>query len=168
MMIRDAREEDLPGILWIYNHAAVHTKAIWNQTPVDLSNRAAWLKDRNSRGFPVLVAVENDQVVGYSSFGDFRPFEGYQSTVENSVYVHPDHQRKGIGRALMKQLIDQAKKKGKHVMVAAIESGNAPSIRLHAEFGFVQSGFMSQVGFKFGKWMDLTLMQLRLDDRDKP
>ncbi len=89
-------------------------------------------------------------------------------SVEHSVYVHPGHQGKGIGRALMKALIAEARRIGKHVMVAGIEAQNSASIHLHETLGFVTTGQMPQVGTKFGRWLDLTFMQLQLDDRTDP
>lgn len=168
MDIRDATDSDLPGILAIYNDAVAQTTAIWNETLVDLANRAAWLADRQRAGYPVLVASRDGAVLGYASFGDWRAFDGYRHTVEHSVYVRTDQHGAGIGKALMLALIERARGLGKHVMVAGIEAGNTGSIRLHEKLGFTQAGFLPQVGTKFGKWLDLTFLQLQLDDRDDP
>lgn len=164
MQIRDATPSDAEGIKAIYNHAVAHTTAIWNDTLVDTANRRQWLSDRQAMGFPVLVAVDADQVLGYASFGPWRAFEGFRHTVEHSVYVHPDRHGQGIGQALMKALIERARTQQIHVMVAAIEAGNSASIRLHQRLGFEQTGLMPQVGTKFGRWLDLAFLQLRLDD----
>ncbi|MCW7541579.1 GNAT family N-acetyltransferase [Aquabacterium sp. A7-Y] len=164
-----ATEVHLPGITTIYNDAVLNTTAIWNDQVVDLENRAAWLAQRRSIGYPVLVAVGPDEkVLGYASFGDFRAFDGYRYTVENSVYVKSDARRGGVAMALMTRLIEEARSLGKHQMVAAIESGNAGSIRLHERLGFEHGGHMSEVGTKFGRWLDLTWMQLRLNERQPP
>lgn len=169
MQIRDARDGDIPAIVAIYNHAVAQTTAIWNETLVDAANRLAWLADRRRQGYPVLVAVDDqDRVLGYASFGDWRAFDGYRHTVEHSVYVDRDHQGAGIGRALMQALIGRARDLGKHVMVAGIEAGNTGSIRLHQALGFQQVGLMREVGAKFGTWLDLTFLQLNLDDRVTP
>jgi phosphinothricin acetyltransferase len=164
--LRDATAADLPGILFIYNDAVLNTTAIWNETPVDLTNREQWLADRQQRGYPVLVAVEtdSDMVLGYASFGDWRAFEGFRNTVEHSVYVHPDARGKGIGRMLMRELIQRARQIGKHVMVAGIEANNLDSLKLHQDLGFTQTALMPQVGVKFGRWLDLAFLQLQLDD----
>ena len=161
-MIRDATEQDLPAIRAIYNDAVLNTTAIWNEQPVDLANRQAWFAARQAQGYPILVAVENDEVTGYASFGDWRPFEGFRYSVEHSVYVRHDQRGKGLGPLLLAALIERAKACDKHVMVAAIESGNAASIRLHQHLGFAITGQMPQVGRKFGRWLDLTFMQLIL------
>ncbi|OCT33985.1 GNAT family N-acetyltransferase [Pseudomonas putida] len=167
-LIRDALPDDLAGILDIYNDAVRNTTAIWNETPVDLANRQAWFAARVEQGYPVLVAVDESGVLGYASFGDWRTFEGYRFTVEHSVYVRGDQRGKGLGPVLMELLIERARSCGKHVMVAAIESGNAASVRIHERLGFVVTGQMPQVGVKFGRWMDLTLMQLVLNPGAEP
>lgn len=164
MIIRDAQEEDLPGILDIYNDAVLNTTAIWNETEVDLANRRAWLAERQAAGFPVLVARNSaDEVVGYASYGTWRSIEGFRHTVEHSVYVRGDQRGQGLGPLLMRALIDRARAASLHVMVAAIERENAASIRLHERLGFVTTGQMPQVGRKFGRWLDLTFMQLMLE-----
>ncbi len=162
MDIRDATEADLAGVMEIYNDAVANTTAIWNETLVDLDNRRQWFAARQARGFPVLVAVENGAIAGYASYGDWRPFEGFRQTVEHSVYVHRDHRGSGIGRTLMAALVERARTGGIHVMIAAIESGNTASIRLHEQLGFRVAGQFSEVGIKFGRWLDLTCMELKL------
>ncbi|GAB3597522.1 GNAT family N-acetyltransferase [Microbacterium tumbae] len=168
MHIRDATSADLEAITAIYNDAVANTTAIWNETTVDVANRAAWLVDRARSGYPVLVAAEGPEVLGYASFGDWRAFDGYRHTVEHSVYVRGDQQGRGIGKALMVELIARARTIGKHVMVAAVESGNVGSIRLHERLGFTGVGTLPQVGAKFGRWLDLTFLQLVLDERRAP
>jgi L-amino acid N-acyltransferase YncA len=166
MTVRDATESDLPAILDIYNDAVLNTLAIWNENPVDLANRRQWMKDRQGNGYPILVATRDSEILGYASFGDFRPFDGYRFTVEHSLYVHPRHRRQGIGRALMLPLIERARQLGKQVMVGAIEGGNEASIQLHLKLGFEKSGQMREVGFKFDRWLDLVFVQKALNDQD--
>lgn len=165
MEIRDAAEGDLPGILAIYNDAVENTTAIWNETLVDLDNRRAWLRARLAQGYPVLVAIDDGAVLGYASFGDWRAFDGYRHTVEHSVYVGANTRGRGVGRALLTALIPRAAALGKHVLVAGIEAGNQPSIRLHEQLGFMRTGLMPEVGIKFGRWLDLQFMQLILPPR---
>ncbi|VXC19386.1 putative acyltransferase with acyl-CoA N-acyltransferase domain [Pseudomonas sp. 8Z] len=162
--IQDASEADLPGILAIYNDAVEFTTAIWNEILVDLANRRAWLAERTAAGFPVLVARDAaGEVLGYATYGAWRPHDGYKHTVEHSVYVRADQRGQGLGALLMQALLERARAARLHVMVAAIESENAASIRLHQRAGFVTSGQMPQVGRKFGRWLDLTFMQLILE-----
>jgi phosphinothricin acetyltransferase len=158
-LIRPATEADLPDILAIYNDAVAHSTAIWNETLVDLEDRRAWLAERRRRGFPVLVAEENRHVLGYASFGDFRPFEGYRITCEHSVYVAESARRRGIGTALVAALIEEARRQGKESMVGAIDAANTDSIGLHEKLGFLEVGRMPGVGKKFGRKLDLVLMQ---------
>jgi phosphinothricin acetyltransferase len=163
MDIRHASPEHLPGITEIYNDAVAHTTAIWNDKLVDVDNRQQWLQQRRAAGYPVLVAIDDaGAVAGYASFGDFRAFDGYRFTVEHSVYVHREQRRRGVARQLLAQLIDEARTIGKHVMVAAIEAENKPSIDLHTALGFVHAGRMAEVGTKFGRWLDLVWMQRTL------
>lgn len=167
--LREATEADAEGIAGIYNDAVAHTTAIWNDVVVDAANRVTWMRERQARGYPVLVAVDGaGSVLGYASFGDWRAFDGYRHTVEHSVYVHPRQRGGGIGRELMQALIARARAQGKHVMVAGIEAGNLPSLRLHTQLGFVETARMPEVGMKFGRWLDLVFLQLRLDDRPHP
>ncbi|MCE4058039.1 GNAT family N-acetyltransferase [Pseudomonas sp. Au-Pse12] len=167
--IRDALHADLPAIRDIYNDAVQNTTAIWNEQPVDLGNRQAWFSARQGQGYPILVIVNaEEQVLGYASFGDWRPFDGFRHTVEHSVYVRSDQRGKGLGPLLMEVLVERARSAGKHVMVAAIESGNHASIRLHERLGFISTGQMPQVGSKFGRWLDLTFMQLILNPGAQP
>ena len=168
MLIRDANPTDLGALRDIYNDAVLNTTAIWNEVAIDLDNRRAWLELRAQQGFPVLVAEDAGEVVGYASYGPWRAFDGFRETVEHSVYVRADQRGKGVGPQLMQALVDRARDQGLHVMVAAIESGNVASIRLHERLGFATTGQMPQVGQKFGRWLDLTFMQLVLDARDTP
>lgn len=166
--IRDAEDSDLDAITAIHNHAVVHTTAIWNEEAVDRADRAAWLADRATRGYPVLVAVDGGEVLGYASYAQWRPHSGYRLTVEHSVYVRDDQRGRGIGRTLMHALIDRARAAGLHVMIGGVESGNTASIALHERLGFAEVGRMPQVGAKFGRWLDLSMLQLVLDDRPTP
>ncbi len=165
MTIRDATDTDLDAILEITNDAILNSTANWNIRPATREGRAAWMAERRAAGFPVLVAEEEGRVCGFASYGPFRPFEGYAHTVEHGLYVHPTAQGRGHGRALLGALIARAETEGVHVMVAAIEAGNAPSLGLHARFGFVRVGFLPEVGRKFGRWLDLVLMQRILGSR---
>ena len=166
MKIREAVEADAQSIMAIYNDAVRNTTAIWNEVAVDVENRRHWMRERQRLGYPVLVAEDGlGHVLGYARFGDFRAFDGYRYTIEHSVYVQQSSRRSGIASALMAALIVRARALGKHVMVGAIEAGNAASIALHLKMGFEHCGNMKEVGTKFGRWLDLALLQLRLDDR---
>jgi L-amino acid N-acyltransferase len=162
-LVRAAGEAELPGILAIYNHAVEHTTAIWNDVLVDLENRRDWWRARTQAGFPVLVAVEGDAVLGYASYGPFRPFDGYRQTVEHSVYVAESARRRGVARALLQALETEARRAGMHAMIGGVAADNAPSLKLHQKLGFVETGRMPEVGQKFGRWLELVFMQKLLD-----
>ena len=163
MTIRDATPDDVAGLLAIHNEAVLTTTAIWDEDEVDLADRAAWLEHRLGAGFPVLVAEIDGAVVGYASYGPWRPKTGYRRTVENSLYVLASHHGRGLGSALLDELLVRARAAGLHRMIAMIESSNELSVDLHARRDFRIVGELSQVGIKFGRWLDLTIMQLRLE-----
>lgn len=167
-MIRAATPADAAAIAAIYNDAVANTTAIWNEVTVDAANRVDWMAARMGTGFPVLVAEVEGAVAGYASYGPWRAFDGYRLTVEHSVYVDGAFRGKGLARALMTGLIERARDAGLHVMIAAIEAENRPSIALHESLGFGNAHTLRQVGQKFGRWLDLTFMDLHLDDRPKP
>ncbi|WP_328286382.1 GNAT family N-acetyltransferase [Phreatobacter sp. AB_2022a] len=160
--MRDATEDDLPAILAILNEAIVNTTAVWTDAPVDLDNRRTWWQERVAAGYPVLVAVENGEVVGFGSYVQFRAWDGYRDAVEHSVYVRSDRRGGGVGVALVEALIARARAQGKFVIIGGIEGSNAASLKLHRRAGFVEVGRMYEVGTKFGRRLDLVFMQKRL------
>ncbi len=164
MKIRHASAADCEAIASIYNHAVIHSTAIWTDHTVDSEERKAWMAKRQGAGYPVIVITdEQEKVAGYASFGQWSAKEGYRFTVEHSVYVRHDFRGNGAGRLLMKELIALAVAQGLHVMVAAIESGNLASIALHQSLGFTGEIRMPEVGTKFGRWLDLTFLHLPLE-----
>lgn len=158
-VVRDAVEPDLPALLAIYNDVIATSTAVYSDNPVTLEDRVSWWESRIAQQYPVLVAQGDDGVVGFASFGDFRAWPGYRYTVEHSVHVHAEVRAHGVGSALMKALLPRASALGKHVMVGGIDAANAPSIRFHARHGFTQAAHLKEVGHKFGRWLDLVLMQ---------
>ncbi|MGN8116915.1 N-acetyltransferase family protein [Labrys sp. 22185] len=163
MIIRPATPDDLPDILAIYNDAVLNSTAIWNWNAVDLANRKAWFDLRRSQSYPILVADVEGTAIGYASYGDWRPFDGYCHTVEHSIYVAGTARRQGAGAALLDALIGAARDAGKHVMLGGIEAGNEPSLALHRRYGFTETARMPEVGQKFGRWLDLVFMQKTLN-----
>lgn len=151
MEIRAARQADVAGILEIYNDAILHTTAVYSYEPVTPEDRLAWFKMKTEQGWPVFVAEEGGVVVGFSTYGPFRPWPAYLHSVENSVYVHPQRRGQGVGKLLIPPLLEQAKAQGKRAFIAGIDSQNEVSIRLHAHFGFEQVAHFKEVGFKFGR-----------------
>ena len=163
MIVRDASEAELAGILAIYNHAVAHSTAIWNDVLVDLDNRREWWRARVGARFPVLVALDDEgAVLGYASYGPFRPFDGYRQTVEHSVYVAESARRRGVATALIAALEARARAAGMHVMVGGIAADNEASLEMHRRLGFSETGRLPEVGQKFGRWLDLVFIQKRL------
>ena len=160
IVLRDAIAADVGRILEITNDAIEHTTAIWSLAPTSLDERLAWFRARRQRGYPVLVAEgAGGQVLGYASYGEFRPREGYRHTAEHSLYVDARVRGHGIGSALLGALLERAWAGGVHVLVAGIDGDNRGSIRLHERFGFTKAGHLCQVGRKFDRWLDLVFMQ---------
>lgn len=161
--VRDATDADLPAILALHNHHIAHTLSIWRYELAGLAERRTWFENRVNDGYPVLVAADPDaasgEVVGYASYGPFRAGAGYSNTVENSIYVRDDRQRRGIAHALMNALLDRATAQKRHVMVAGIGLPNDASIALHRAFGFEECGRLREIGWKREQWLDLMLMQ---------
>jgi L-amino acid N-acyltransferase len=168
LIIRHATEQDLPGILYIYNDAILNTTAVYDYKAHTMEMREKWFQDKKQNNFPVLVAANNDTVAGFASYGPFRAWAAYKYSIEHSVYVHPDFRRRGIAKKLLQRLIDEAKQKEIHTMIAGIDANNTISLELHKQLGFEQTANMKQVGYKFGKWLDLIFMQLILDNPLEP
>ncbi len=160
MNIRPASRNDLPAILEIYNEAVLNTTATYDYDPRTLEHRVAWFEDHEKHDYPVFVAVvEDDRIAGWSSLNRYHDRNGYQFTTENSVYVAADQRGKGVGTLLMPPLIQAARERGLHAILAGIDAQNEASIRLHVNFGFEKVAHFRQVGFKFGRWLDVVYME---------
>ncbi len=167
MEIRPATAADAAAIASILNALLATTSIEWTDIPHTAGSVLGWLDEHET----VLVAEDGGTVVGVAAFGPFRDDvkrPGYRFTVENSVHVRADRWGTGTGRALMAALVEEARAKGKHTMVAAVDGENEASIRFHEGLGFVEVGRMPQIGAKFGRWLDLVLLQLHLDDCPAP
>ena len=162
--IRATKKEDLQAILEIMNEAILNSTAIYDEAPRDNAYVDHWLQQQAATGMPVFSCVnEKDIVVGYGTYGQFRPKYGYRFTVEHSVYIDKDHQGQGLGKMLLMALIERAKADGLHRMIAGIDADNLGSIRFHEKYGFVTVGHLREVGYKFDRFLDLVFMQLDLD-----
>jgi phosphinothricin acetyltransferase len=157
--IRPATHDDLPGILEITNSVIATSTAIYFDDPLTLDNRRQWFEDRRKLGYPVLVAESNGEIAGFSSFGDFRSWPGYRFTVEHSLLVREGYRGRKIGEALARGLWPAAAALGKHMIIAGVDAENDGSIRFHERLGFRKTAHLEEVGFKFGRWLDLVLMQ---------
>jgi L-amino acid N-acyltransferase YncA len=167
MLIRPATAEDVPAIAALLNALLATTTIEWTDQPKTAESTLEWLNEHET----VLVAEEGGEIVGVAAFGWFRDAvkrPGYRFTVENTIHVREDRWGSGIGSDLMRALLDEARRSGKHSMVAAIDGSNETSIRFHERLGFVEVARMREIGAKFGRWLDLVLLELRLDDRSAP
>jgi L-amino acid N-acyltransferase YncA len=159
--VRPAQAGDVDVVRAIRNHAIEHSTALWTQTLQSAGEAVGWLAAHLERG-SAFVAEADGEVAGFAVYGPWRALDGYRHTVEDSVYVRDGRHGLGIGSALLTALIDSARDAGHHVVIAGIEAENAASIRLHERFGFEHVGTVPEVGAKFGRWLDLTLMRLSL------
>jgi phosphinothricin acetyltransferase len=162
LAIRPASEGDLAAINEIYNHYVIHSACTYQEEPELLSGRQQWFAHHGAR-HPVIVAQLGSAVVGWGSLSPYHPRSAYRNTIENSIYVHPSHHRRGIGSALLGDLIARARLLGHHAIIAGIDADQAASIGLHARWGFKQVGHLAQVGFKFNKWLSVVYMELLLE-----
>jgi L-amino acid N-acyltransferase YncA len=162
IILRQATLADLDKILDIVNHSILHATANYSYDIQTIEVQTKWFEEKKAKNLPVIVADLDGEVVGFGSYGQFREKIGYQYTVEHSVYVVDNVIGKGIGKQLLTELIRLAKQQGYHVMIGAIDADNAGSIAFHEKFGFVATGTIREVGYKFGHWLDLVFMQLIL------
>lgn len=163
-VIRDANADDAAAIASIYAPYVLTTAITFEETPPDAGEMGARVqKVRDSGLFWFVAEAPNGEVVGYAYSSLFHPRSAYRFSVENSVYVDPRHHRRGAGSALMRCLIDACRGADRRQMIALIgDSANQPSLKLHSGLGFQTVGILSNVGFKFGRWIDVAVMQLPL------
>lgn len=167
LSIRNAQETDLPAILDIYNEVILHTTAVYSEQPHTLQMRKDWYLDRVNNNFPVFVAVIDDNIAGFCSFGHFRAWPCYRYTAELSVYVETSYRGKGISKIMLQSLIERAQQMNIHALLAGISADNEISISLHRSFGFVEVAHFKEVGYKFGRWLDLKFLELILSNTPK-
>lgn len=165
--IRPAAPSDLSTLLAIYGHHVETGLASFELAPPSLDEFTTRYQSLLERGYFYVVAVASDEICGYGYVGPYRPRPAYRYTVENSVYVAPGFERRGVGRSVLAALIEQSTELGFRRMVAVIgDSENWPSIRLHEALGFVHAGTIPSVGIKFGRWVDSVIMQRALGEGD--
>jgi L-amino acid N-acyltransferase YncA len=166
MLVRDARDEDIGAIQAIYAHHVLHGTASFEEEAPSVDEIARRRADVLARGMPYLVAEVDSSVVGYSYASPYRARPAYRFSIENSVYVQHGRVRGGVGRALLAALIERCEQGPWRQMIAVIgDSANAASIGLHANLGFRNVGTFTDVGFKFGRWLDSVLMQRALNPK---
>ncbi len=163
IIIRKATHEDVASILTIVNHSILYSTANYDYEPRTLEQQKEWFLEKEHHNMPVLVAECQNKVVGFGTYGGFRVKIGYRFTVEHSVYVSEEFIGKGIGRMLLSELIAIAKQNGFHTMIGCIDAENAGSISFHEKLGFEITGHLKEVGYKYDRWLDVVMMQLRLE-----
>jgi phosphinothricin acetyltransferase len=160
--ITDASRADLEQILPIYNEVIRNTTAVYSEVEFTEARGESWFDTKAEQGLPFLVARDDTGIVGFGTLSEFRKGQCYRYSVEHSVHVRADCRGRGLGGALIEALIERARALGKHAMIAGIDADNAVSIRLHERLGFHVAGHLHQVGFKFGRWLDLKFLERTL------
>lgn len=159
--VRPAVESDLAAINDIYNYYVPLSTCTYQEQPETWSDRLQWFRNHGEK-HPVTVALENGQVLGWASLSPFHERSAYRYTVENSLYIHHEHHRRGIGSLLLDDLIRRGRELGHRVIVAAIDGEQSASVAMHKKFDFEKVGHLHRLGFKFGRWLDVIYMELDL------
>lgn len=160
--LADCSELHSPAMLAILNHAILHSTALYDYVPRSMNDMAQWWDAKRRGKFPVVGAFDGDTLLGFGALGTFRAFPCYKYSVEHSLYVSEGVRRQGIGRRLLDELVARALQGDYHAVIGAIDSTNVASVALHEKCGFALVGTLPQVGFKFGRWLDLCFYQRTL------
>ncbi len=167
-LIRPASDADLPALTAIYGHHVLHATGTFETTPPTEAEMAARRADVLAKGLPYLVAEEDGRVLGFAYCNWFKPRPAYRFSAEDTIYLHPEATGRGLGRQLLSALVDEAGKAGLRKLIAVIgDSGNAGSIGVHTALGFTRVGVIASCGWKFGRWLDIVLMEKTLGDGDR-
>ena len=161
MLLRPATPADAAATAAIYNHEVTTSTVTFDLVTRTVEEQAEWLSAR-AGALEVVVAEVDGEIAGFASLSPYRDRPAYRTTVEDSIYVHADHRGSGVGRALLDEIVDVARRRGFHSVIARIVGGHTASIRLHAAVGFEHVGVEREVGRKFGTWLDVVVMQLLL------
>ena len=169
MELRPCTEQQLPEILDIFNDAILHSTALYDYKTRTLEMMQSWYAAKQKGNFPIVGAFdENNLLLGFSTYGMFRVRPAYKYTLEHSVYVRPDKRGQGLGKILLREIIKKAEQQNFHVLVGVIDASNTISMKLHEAEGFVLTGIMKEVGYKFDKWLDAAFYQLILKTPEHP
>jgi len=169
MQIILCSEDYAPQILDIFNDAILHTTALYDYKPWTMETMRLWFETKRQHNFPVIGLINDEgRLLGFGSYGQFRLRPAYKYTVENSVYIHRDFRGQGLGKILLAEIIKKATEQNFHCIIGVIDAANEASIGLHASLGFREVGTFKEVGYKFGKWLDATFMQLTLQTPEVP
>jgi L-amino acid N-acyltransferase len=157
--IRPARQSDLSGIFTIYNEAIVFSTASYHYQAFNSRLQEEWFDQHRADALPLMVAEQDGAIAGWCSISRFKTMQGYRFTGESSVYVAENFRGRGIGEALLRQLLQAAYNRSFHTIIACIDSTNEASLGLHEKLGFTRVGELKEVGYKFDRWLNLTIMQ---------
>lgn len=160
--LRLATAADLEAINDIYNYYVEASTCTYQEEPETLEARLKWFENHHPETHPIIISEAEGKIVGWGSISPYHSRCAYRFTVENSVYVHHDHLRQGIGSIILKDLVGRATDLGYHAIIAAIDGSQTASIELHTKFGFAEVGHFREVGFKFGTWLDVIYLELML------
>lgn len=168
-LVRCNLERHGEAIREILNEAIENSTALYDYQPRSKESMVDWFEAKRAGDFPV-IGIESPagELLGFGSFGTFRAWPAFKYSVEHSIYVHHEHRGQGLGEKLLIAIIDAAKEQQKHVIIGGIDSTNAASIALHEKHGFNKVGILPQVGFKFGRWLDMAFYQLTLETPQSP
>lgn len=151
------------SILEIFNDAILNTTALYDYQARSMDDMGSWFETKRRGNFPVVgLENQNSDLMGFASYGRFRPQTAYMHTVEHSVYVHPNYRKRGIGRRLLSEIVARAQQQDYHLMIGLIDTANAASIHLHESLEFTRSGTIKEAGYKFERWLDVAIYQRRL------
>lgn len=162
ILIRKAEPKDFEAILNIMNYEILNKTSLYDYNERTIEDVELNYRSKQEKNFPFFVAEKHNKVIGYAYYDSFNPKQGYQFTVEHSIYLAPGYEGLGLGKLLMSELLDYAKTAGIKTIIGLIDNENTLSIAFHAKFGFTKVGVMEKVGYKFNKWLDCCIMQLHL------
>ncbi|MDE2422161.1 MAG: N-acetyltransferase [Gammaproteobacteria bacterium] len=163
-LINCSESEHASVILDILNEAIIHSTALYDYHLRPMDTMKSWFETKSKNDFPVIGAIDaSGNLLGFASWGTFRAFPAYKYTVEHSVYIQKESRGRGLSKILMNELIKRARESQLHVLVGCIDASNEASISLHEKLGFHHVGTFDQIGFKFGRWLDVVFYQLNLD-----
>jgi phosphinothricin acetyltransferase len=162
-LIKPCEENQLPEILEILNDAIINSTALYDYKPRTIENLNSWYEAKIKNNYPIIGLFDKSGILlGFGSYGPFRNWPAYKYTIEHSIYVKSEMRNKGLGKILLKEIINNATEEDYHVLVGGIDSTNIVSIKLHENLGFTFSGTIKHAGYKFGKWLDLSFYQMIL------
>jgi phosphinothricin acetyltransferase len=160
MKIIECAFDRAPEILEIFNHEILHSTGLYDYEVRTMTTMEAWFAAKTKGKFPVLGAIGTEgELAGFASYGPFRPWPAYKYSVEHSVYIRRDRRGRGLGKHLVREVLAVAQRQGYHTVIGGIDSLNVASIKLHQSLGFIHCASIKQVGFKFGRWLDLEFYQ---------